>query len=271
MIAPNWITPALTTLAFCWKLSRRDGITLGFTSHDRDLTVGGLLYRATPGMVPSAIERSISLEPDNVDLSGVLTSDAITARDLTAGRWDGASLTLFAVDWTAPENTPLPLVRGTLGAVSIKGDAFSVELNGPTSILDAAVVEETSPECRATLGDKRCGVDLAGRSLTLTISQADDIILSVAGALAANDYAQGRLRWLDGPNAGLEGLILANDASHITLADPPPLMPLAGDRIEIRQGCDRRFTTCTGRFANALNFRGEPHLPGNDLLTRYAS
>jgi uncharacterized phage protein (TIGR02218 family) len=268
---PTWIIPALTTLAFCWKLSRRDGITFGFTSHDRDLIVGGLLYRATPGMVPSAIERSVSLEPDNVDLSGVLTSDAITATDLMAGRWDGALLRLFAVDWTAPDSAPLHLVRGILGAVEIKGEAFQVELRGPTAVLDAAVVEETSPECRASLGDKRCGVDLAGRSLTTTVLLADDIILSVAAALVPGDYAQGRLRWLDGVNAGLEGLILANDASHITLADPPPLLPAPGDRIELTQGCDRRFSTCTGRFANALNFRGEPHLPGNDLLTRYAS
>jgi uncharacterized phage protein (TIGR02218 family) len=268
---PTWITPALTTLAFCWRLARRDGITLGFTSHDRDLFIGGLLYRATPGMVPSAIERSVSLEPDNVDLSGVLTSDAITASDLIAGRWDGAALRLFAVDWTNPEAEALHLVRGTLGAVEIKGEAFSVELNGLTSILDAPVVEETSPECRADLGDKRCGVDMAGRSLIAVLGAANDIVLSVATGLIPGHYAQGRLRWLGGANAGLEGLILANDTSSITLADPPPLPPLPGDRMEIRQGCDRRFTTCTSRFANALNFRGEPHLPGNDLLTRYVS
>jgi uncharacterized phage protein (TIGR02218 family) len=268
---PNWITPALTTLAFCWRLARRDGIMLGFTSHDRDLFIGELLYRATPGMVPSAIERSVSLEPDNVDLTGVLTSDAITASDLIAGRWDGAALQLFAVDWTNPEAEPLPLVRGTLGAVEIKGEAFSVELNGPTSTLDAPVVEETSPECRADLGDKRCRVDMAGRTLLTALGAANDIVLGVTTALIPGDYAQGRLRWLDGANAGLEGLILANSAGSITLADPPPLHPSPGDTMEIRQGCDRRFTTCARRFANALNFRGEPHLPGNDLLTRYAS
>ncbi len=271
MTQPPWITPALTTLAFCWKLTRRDGIVLGFTSHDRDLIVGGLLYRATPGMVPSAIERSVSLEPDNVDLSGVLTSDAISATDLMAGRWDGALLRLFAVDWSAPDSDALPLVRGTLGAVEIKGEAFQVELRGPSAVLDAAAVEETSPECRASLGDKRCQVDLAGRALTTAITASDDIILSVAAALVPANYAQGRLRWLDGVNAGLEGLILANGTGHVTLADPPPLLPAPGDRIELTEGCDRRFSTCTGRFANALNFRGEPHLPGNDLLTRYAS
>lgn len=268
---PTWITPALTTLAFCWRLARRDGIVLGFTSHDRDLIIDHLLYRATPGMVPSAIERSVSLDPDSVDLSGALTSDAISAPDLIAGRWDGAALKLFAVDWSAPAGEQLYLLRGTLGAVSIKGEAFEVELNGPASILDAPVVEETSPDCRATLGDKRCGVDLSNRVLITTIIAADDIELTSATLLIPGDYAQGRLRWLDGANAGIEGLILANDAAIVTLADPPPFQPIAGDRVELRHGCDRRFSTCVNRFANGFNFRGEPHLPGNDLLTRYVS
>ena len=94
----TWLDPELTTLAFCWRLARRDGVVLGFTSHDRDLVIGGLTYRAAPGMVPSAIERGASLEADTVDVSGVLSNDAITATDLVAGRWDGASLRLFAVD-----------------------------------------------------------------------------------------------------------------------------------------------------------------------------
>jgi len=42
-----------------------------------------------------------------------------------------------------------------------------------------------------------------------------------------------------------------------------------GDRIALRHGCDKSFATCVSRFGNAENFRGEPHLPGNDLLTRY--
>ena len=107
--------------------------------------------------------------------------------------------------------------------------------------------------------------------LITAITAADDIELTAAAALISGDYAQGRLRWLDGANAGSEGLILANDAAIVTLADPPPFQPIAGDRVELRQGCDRRFSTCVNRFANAFNFRGEPHLPGNDLLTRYAS
>jgi uncharacterized phage protein (TIGR02218 family) len=267
----TWFDPELTTLAFCWRLARRDGIVLGFTSHDLDLVIGGLTYRAAPGMVPSAIERGASLDADTVDLSGVLSSDAITAADLIAGRWDGALLRLFAVDWTAPDVDSVPLVRGTLGAVQMAGDQFEVELQGPTAALDAPVIETISPDCRAELGDARCRVDLAGRSILVKVTSANEAQIIVSTAIVANDFAYGRLRWLDGANAGLSATILANSANSLSLAEPPPLPVAVGDRAEITQGCDRRFATCIARFANAPNFRGEPHLPGNDLLTRYVS
>ena len=55
----------------------------------------------------------------------------------------------------------------------------------------------------------------------------------------------------------------------LTLREPPHWVPAAGDLVELHEGCDKAFATCRARFANAVNFRGEPHLPGMDLLTRY--
>ncbi len=269
----HWLDPELTTLAFCWRLERLDGIVLGFTSHDQDLDIDGLLYRAAPGMVPSAIQRSASFEADSVDLAGVLSSDAITEIDLIAGRWDGAALRLFAVDWTSPASGShsVPLARGTLGAVQLSGDRFEVALQGPSQSLDRPVIEATSPDCRASLGDSRCRVDLAGRSAVATVMSAVDRLIAMDLEMADGDFAYGQLRWLDGANAGLGTMVLANSMTSVTLAEVPALPVSAGDRAILTEGCDRRFATCISRFANAPNFRGEPHLPGNDLLTRYVS
>ena len=262
---------ALTALAFCWRIERRDGAAIGFTSHDGDLVVDGFVYRAAPGMLPSAIELSDGFEADMLNVSGALTSDAIGEADLAAGRWDGAAVTLFLADWERPDLPAVPLARGTLGDVTMRGNGFQTELKGPAAALEAAVVEQTSPDCRAMLGDRRCGVDMAARvRITRIAAVVEDEVFELAGTEPApNAYGYGRLRWLGGPNSGLESAILSSAGARVTLREPPPFAASAGALVEVAEGCDRRFETCTGRFGNAENFRGEPHLPGMDLLTRY--
>ncbi|MGQ0660219.1 DUF2163 domain-containing protein [Sphingosinicella sp.] len=265
-----FLAKPLVTIALCWRLERRDGVALGFTTHDRDLAIGGLVYRAAPGMLPSSITRSDGFDLDTLDVEGALTSDAITAADLKAGRWDGAAVSVFMVDWEEPEGEILHLARGELGEVSIQGDAFEAELKGPTAALDRPAVEQTSPECRARLGDKKCRVDLAGLTRTVQIvAVASEDEIEVDASAADDAWRYGRLRWLAGANSGLERAIMGSAGAVVTLRDPPALAAAVGDLVELIQGCDRRLATCVGRFGNAVNFRGEPHLPGMDLLTRY--
>lgn len=261
----------LTTLAFCWRVERRDGAAVGFTTHDRDMSIGPLVYRATPGMLPSALSLSDGFDANMVDIGGALSSDAISESDLKAGRWDGASVRIFLADWRDPEAEEVPLARGTLGDVAIEGGGFTAELRGPTALLERPVVEQTSPGCRAELGDTRCGVDMAGRTRIARVMEAvSDEVIELDGApAAAGAYRYGRLRWISGANSGLESAVLGSTGGRLTLREPPPFSPEAGDLVEIAEGCDKNFETCIARFANAANFRGEPYLPGMDLLTRY--
>ena len=78
------------------------------------------------------------------------------------------------------------------------------------------------------------------------------------------------MRALEGPNAGIDVRLAASGTDWLEASEalPAPLAP--GTRVELREGCDKRFETCATRFANALNFRGEPHVPGGDLLTRFS-
>ena len=102
----------LSTLAFCWRIERRDGVTIGLTSHDRDLEIGPLLYRAAPGMTPFAVRSGIGIEGADSDIEGALVADAISEADLMAGRWDGAGLELRLTEWEAPGDLWLLLARG---------------------------------------------------------------------------------------------------------------------------------------------------------------
>lgn len=180
----------VTTVALCWRVERRDGVAVGLTGHDRDLLVDGLVHRAAPGMTPSAIARSGVLEPgaeaDTMDVAGALSSAAIGERDLLSGRWDGARVRVFAVDWSDPRD-PLTLGEGVIGAVELGEDGFTAELRGASAAFDRPVVEETSPECRATLGDRRCRVAMAARRRFARVAAWLDRVLVRVDAASPGD------------------------------------------------------------------------------------
>lgn len=264
----SWLDGELTTLALCWRIERCDGVTIGITAHDRDLDVEGLTYRAAPGMTPSAISRSAGLDADSMDVTGALTSAAITETDLLAGRWDGARVSLFAIDWAAPGAT-VALAEGRIGAVETRDGALTAELRGLSAQLERPLVEETSPECRAALGDRRCRVAMAGRRRFARVTAVAGTTLTLDDVEPeTNTYGGGRLRWFGGANAGLEDAIVRSGGAAVTLRRPPRFGG-AGALVELIEGCDKSLATCAGRFGNAANFRGEPWLPGLDLLTRY--
>jgi uncharacterized phage protein (TIGR02218 family) len=260
---------ALGTVALCWRVERRDGVAIGLTAHDRDLTVDGLVHRAAPGMTPSAVVRSAGLEADTMDVAGPLTSAAIDAGDLIAGRWDGARVRIFAADWTSGA-VVAELGEGRIGTVALADGGFTAELAGLSAALERPVAETTSPECRAELGDRRCRVALAPRRRFARVAAVDGAVLTLyAAEPLANAYGEGLVRWFGGANAGLEDAVARSAGLTVTLRTPPRLAVAAGALVELVEGCDKSLATCAARFGNAANFRGEPHLPGIDLLTRY--
>ncbi|MBN9788638.1 hypothetical protein DMP17_08535 [Pseudonocardia sp. TMWB2A] len=268
-----WLTAPIVPLAWAWKIARSDGMVLGFTSHDRDLVRGGMTYVATPGIAPSALSLSASLDADTMDIAGALTADAISEDDLDAGRWDGAAVTLHIVNWEDADEPMILVAQGSLGAVERKRGAFAAELRTLDAGLDAPVAPETAPGCRARLGDSACRVDLAPRTRLVRLAGVEGRMVTVEsagdGAINGAAFAYGRLRFVTGPNAGLTGLIVAGAGQSLTLARDPVFPVDAGTRAEIIEGCDKQLATCAARFGNAVNFRGEPYLPGMDYVTRY--
>ncbi|MEJ8631220.1 DUF2163 domain-containing protein [Sphingomonas sp. I4] len=263
------IADTLTTWVLCWRIERRDGVTIGLTGHDHDLWIDGLRYRAAPGLTPSAILRGDALDPDLMEASGALTSAAIGERDLLGGRWDGASVAAIAVDWSG-EGAPVPLGQGTIGAVQLGEGGFSAELRGVGALLDRPVAEETSPDCRAMLGDRRCRVAMAGRRRFARVTAWDGEVGLTLDTIepVANAYGQGAdlVRRRQCRAGGRGGAIGGHAAMAVRRARLPRR---AGCADRTGRGCDKRLETCLSRFANVVNFRGEPFLPGIDLLTRY--
>jgi hypothetical protein len=75
-----WLAGPLTSVAYGWRLERRDGVTIGFTSHDRDVEIDGVVYSAAPGMEPSAISESLGLDSGGLEIAGTI-SNALGPRE----------------------------------------------------------------------------------------------------------------------------------------------------------------------------------------------
>lgn len=264
----------VTSIALNWKLTRPDGVVLGFTSHDRDLFVGGVVYRARPGMTPSAVSLSAGFSADSMEIEGALDAAGIRAADLDSGRWAGARLELFACDWTDPGLGQHRLLRGSIGDVvrdlGPGGSGFRVEVVSDVAAFELAGAPLCSPLCRATLGDGRCGVDMTGRRLVVQASAADaDVVQLEAAVPDPGRFDNGRMRVATGPLAGLDRGVATLQGEVLHLQEPVWADGIGGATLWLFEGCDRRFETCRTRFGNAAAFDGEPHVPGADALIRY--
>ncbi|MDP9589589.1 UNVERIFIED_ORG: putative phage protein (TIGR02218 family) [Shinella zoogloeoides] len=265
-----------TTLCNAWRVVRRDGVVLGFTDHDRDLDVDGLTYLAASGFEASETEDGNGLSAEGGDVSGGFSADAITAEDLSAGRYDGAKVEVFLVNWQATGQRLL-LRTAELGEVRREGGLFRAELRRLTHKLDQVKGRIYGRQCDAVLGDARCGVNLAAYRATATVSAVtDDMHIEVTGlsGFAERFFRYGVLSFTGGAAAGLSADIedhrKAAGADSLTLWLPMAAGVAAGDTLQVTAGCDKRFSTCKAKFNNRLNFQGFPHMPGSDFSYGYA-
>ena len=260
----------VTTLCRCWSLRRRDGVALGFTDHDRDLTLSGLIHAARTGLEAAEASQESGLAVSGGDVAGALSSLGLTEADIAGGLYDGAVVETWLVDWTDPE-TRLLLDLGTIGEVRREGDAFVAELRGLADRLDAERGRTYRATCGADLGDARCRVDLGPwRTAGSVVAMPEPAVLcaTLAGGLADRVFTGGRLAWTSGANAGLAGDVRLQLGDLIELWEAPPRTVTSGDAFDLTAGCDKRLATCRDRFGNAGNFQGFPHMPGNDAVLR---
>ncbi|MCH7861276.1 MAG: DUF2163 domain-containing protein [Proteobacteria bacterium] len=269
----------LTHLAQCWRIARTDGVVMGFTSHDRPLVVDGLTYQPAHAFSASQIASAADMSVGDVELLGALDADAIAAEDLLAGVYDHAAVELFVIDWRAPDLPRTIVRRGRIGTVSRMGGSFRAELRGLAQAIQQPVIDSYSPECRVDLYSPPCGVSRAAHSETASVtaltdgtlgSVSDNRVFEASGLARSDGWADyGELLWTSGANAGRRCAVRAQAGGRIELWEPLGRDIAVGDTFTLHAGCDKALATCRDRFGNVLNFRGEPHVPGQDAMLRY--
>lgn len=268
-----------TTLAWVWRITRTDGLTFGFTDHDRTLSFDGTEFEPDSGLTASEVRSSSDLAVDAQDAEGVLTSDRITETDILDGRWDNAAVEVWRVNWADTSQRVL-MRRGAIGQIRRGRLAFVAEIRSLAHVLGQTVGRTFQGNCDAALGDTRCGVNVEappfrGSGAVIDMVRDRAFTASGLGPFAAGWFAFGLVEWTSGANAGRRVEVLAHElvdgVAILTLLEAPVRPITATDTFIIRAGCDKRIGTCGAKFANVANFRGFPHIPGQDTILRYAA
>ncbi len=264
----------ITTLCRAWAIVREDGTTFGFTDHNCGLEFEGITFKADTGLSAVALAQATGLSVDNTEALGALSDASVREDEIEAGRFDGAEVRSWLVNWSAPEERWLQF-RGQIGEIRRAGGAFQAELRGLTEALNRPIGRVYQKPCTAVLGDKACRFDLAtpGYSTDLLVVEVDEGRIFRWEALDGFDldwFARGRLQVQSGAAAGLWGAIKFDRSlkgrREIELWEPIRATIVPGDAVRLTAGCDRRFETCRLKFNNLLNYQGFPDVPGEDWL-----
>ena len=261
-----------TTLCHCWRLVLRDGSRIGFTDHDRDLQFDGLTHAAATGLEASEVEASLGFAAAGGEVAGALMAAALGEVDLAGGRYDGATIETWLVDWSNADARVL-LDVGSIGEVTRTDHAFTAEVRSLAHAFDETRGRLYLTTCSADLGDARCRATLASAPMRLTckiLAVESSVTLKVAGTGQASGWFSGGFVELgDLRICSIRDHIERDGEAFINLWAPSVLTPGLSDTITLIAGCDKSFETCREKFANHLNFRGFPHMPGNDLMLSY--
>ncbi len=270
-----------TTFCRCWLLKRSDGVTLGFTDHDREIVFDGVRFAPETGFARTEMERSLGLSVDNLEVAGALRSDAVTEEDIALGLYDGAEITQWLVDWSDVSLRTV-LSVGRVGEIRRGDSSFEMEILGISELLNRPMGRIFQRLCDADLGDSRCSATLsAEHRMSATVAFVQDgrriVVRGEAGNAEAGWFDRGVGQWTTGMNDGARASIRGHFRSGpagsgealIELWKAPAKPVVEGDQLVLTAGCDKTATTCRKKFGNLDNFRGFPFLPGEDWLMAY--
>nr|WP_319516507.1 DUF2163 domain-containing protein [uncultured Cohaesibacter sp.] len=268
-----------TTLATCWILKRTDGYSIGFTDHDRTIELNGISCEPNTGFTGSEIRQSDGFASDDQDITGVLASDRIAEADLMTGRYDAATIETWCVNWQMPDQALL-LRTGYLGEIKQDRQSFQAEIRSLSIDMEQEKGRVFQYRCDANVGDTRCGLNLDELGLTFTgvvseIKSPNWLAVTLETRPEAGLLSMGRLEMTSGAAEEMAFDIISHqqlsESDEVELWLPLHEQIAAGDGVKVFVGCDKSFSTCRKQFANQLNFRGFPHMPGNDFILTYPS
>ena len=261
------------TIATFVKITRLDNTVLGYSDHDKEITLDTVTYTPSPALQRISMNLRNNAEVSNQEFLGTWDVD-LDEEDLKNGLYDDASIDVFRADWSGGTTDTVIIFRGTLGLIQWTDEGFRADIHSKMQQLQKQIGLIYTSKCRHKLFEQNDNTNVGActlaalsfqRNSTVTNNtskiQFDSFDLSPA---VDNDWAaNGRLIWTSGLNAGTEYTI----KSHTTGAEETFVLFLPtvfsinnGDSFTVSAGCDKTFDTCKTKFSNQVNFGGFPHI-----------
>tara|TARA_R110002124_G_scaffold42570_18_gene130972 strand:+ start:2674 stop:3552 length:879 start_codon:yes stop_codon:yes gene_type:complete len=263
-----------TTISRCWKIERKDGTILGFSDHDNDLTFDGVTFEAASGLDATALQTANGLSVDNTEATGALSSERISEADISAGKFDGAEVTIWLVNWQNPIDRYM-VFRGNIGEITYGENSFTAELRGFSDRLNNKIGRNYLKQCSAALGDEKCQFNLSGSgmqadSVVRRVDEHTTLFLDDIPAVQGGWFTFGTMEFLSGKNVGAIVTVMSdkslNSERQVSIVEELYHPIEMGDKVKMTAGCDKQASTCRGKFQNILNFQGFPFIPGEDWM-----
>lgn len=261
------------TIVKCWKIILKDESVIGFTTNNENFTYDGIEYNSFSSNDIKDIKSNLDIEEDNFEFSNIISSDLISTNDILSGKYDNPAIEIFLIDINNEDNGRVVLLNGIISDIECKDNTFIAKVKGLKDKINKTIGEVYSPLCRCAFCDSKCGLEKSNFTFSGTITNvvddvsfitAEEIILSQSNSYFDN----GIIEFTSGNNSGQKMEIKQYANGTFLLALNLPQQLLVGDTFNVIAGCDKQFSTCCGKFNNAVNFRGEPHLPGMEILLK---
>lgn len=272
-----------------WRLERVDGVVQRYASHDKWVRFRGEDYRPV-GPTASDMEQAEAGAESDFEIVGFLSADTVRASDIHAGRYEGARIVHYVIDWERPwPNAWHRKHVWWIKEINENSGQFQAKVQGVERFLSIPAGRVYERECDKTLGDFECKATarvLFGATIE-AVGSSGSPILGLPHKNAAMRFTsgswgwspairdgllmEGKVVWTNGPNKGTEQEIGDHVGREIILQLPTPFAIKPGDQCAVYSGCDGSIGTCTNDYANRINFGGQFRMPSTEDTYRKPS
>lgn len=261
-------------------LTLSGGTVFRWTSADRPITLDGATWSLGPGVETGKMKWTAGIEVDSLNL--LLYGDASTQINdrpmmqfINGGGLDGAKVQAWRAFAPSPQNGAYAIdwvgrLHRFTGSVSDIDRPSKVEASITVRSIFELLNQQLprniyESQCSNTLYDTGCGVNRISKTVTATVTAANDPLrLSFASdglSQAAGYFDLGAVRFISGGNTGVLRTVRRFETGVVQLVQPWPVQPVVGDTFQIYPGCDLSLTTCSAKYGNSSRFGGQPYIP----------